>query len=188
MVTGIRILFLKSQDGDTAWMDRGLQLLQVPFTLREATARAEFLKELKDFVPDVILADSLTDMSGVEAFQLLKQNNGIGIPYVLCTTSLTEDFAQQCFREGVIDFILKTEENALRLVPVIMNAWRQRHLETEKAEAVLLLKKRSEDFENSFKNITHKINQVAEKKMVSLMKEVDALLVELGRSKKYGRI
>jgi DNA-binding NarL/FixJ family response regulator len=122
-----RILFLEDSKGDIELMKRELDRNRFSYSSVWVSARNEFLSALKEFKPDIILADySLPMFNGMHAFRLFKEAR-INIPFILVTGSLSEQLAMDCVSEGVDDFILKSD---FRRLPFLIT----RNIEIKRSE------------------------------------------------------
>ncbi len=66
-----------------------------------------FIKQLKEFTPDFIVADySLPQFSGIEAYRLMKKE-GFNSPFILMTGSVPENIIEEISREGIDAYLLK---------------------------------------------------------------------------------
>src|SRR5882672_8886594 len=124
-----RILFLEDNPDDVELMQHELNEAKFQFTSQRADTKVEFLRQVFEFKPDVILADySLATFNGMQAFHMLRMEKLI-IPFILVTGVLSEQLALECMKEGVDDFILKSSFR--RLPASIMNAVRKKETEQE---------------------------------------------------------
>ena len=119
------------------------------FTSQRVETKEGFSKALAEFEPDIILSDySLPQFSGLEALQLLKEKE-IPVPFILITGTLTEEIAVLCLKEGVTDYILKS--NLTRLPSAVESALKRGETEKEKAEALEALRQSQEQLLQSQK-------------------------------------
>ncbi len=138
-----RILFLEDNPDDVELMHHELDEASVNFIGRTTDKKNEFLKEVFEFRPDVILADySLTSFNGMQAFQMLR-TEGVTLPFILVTGALSEQLALECLKDGIDDFILKSSFK--RLPTAIMNAIKKKGIEREKDRIAFELKKSHEE-------------------------------------------
>jgi signal transduction histidine kinase len=85
----------------------------------------EFRRQVKEEVPDIILADyNLGDWKGVEALEIL-QGNGLDIPVIMVTGGLGEVNAVDCIKRGATDCVLK--DALARLPEAIHRAMREKN-------------------------------------------------------------
>lgn len=137
------ILFLEDSPDDVELMEHELTESGMQFTSRRVDNKDQFVKEVIDFRPDIILADySLPAFNGMQAFRKLKEENLL-VPFILVTGVLSEKLALDCLKEGVDDFILKSSFK--RLPAAIISAMRKREMEEEKNRISNELKKSHEE-------------------------------------------
>jgi CheY-like chemotaxis protein len=104
------------------------------FVIAVATNRSDFIKELRNFKPDIVLSDHiLPGFNSLEALAALKYS-GLNIPFILVTGNTSEDFVVKLFQEGMDDYILK--DSLQRLPFVVVNALEKYRLEKETKEAL----------------------------------------------------
>lgn len=134
-----KILILEDNGHDVELVLNELHEAKVSFKSRHVTAKTEFLRAVHEFSPDVILADySLPMFNGMEAFRIIKERQ-LKIPYILVSGVLSEEFALECVKEGIDDFILKSSFK--RLPSAIMKAIDKKKMEREKEQMDFLLHK-----------------------------------------------
>jgi PAS domain S-box-containing protein len=123
----LNVLLLEDVASDAELIESELDKAKISFTARRVESEADFLRELRDFAPSIVLADySLPQFSAIEALRLLKEQN-CGVPLILVTGSNSEEVAVECMKEGAVDYILKA--SLKRLPSAVLNA-------LEKIEAV----------------------------------------------------
>ncbi|MBI1767608.1 MAG: response regulator [Bacteroidetes bacterium] len=138
-----QILFLEDSPDDVELMEHELKEAGMQFISRRVDNKNQFIKEVVDFQPDIVLADySLTMFNGMQAFRMLKEENLI-VPFILVTGVLSEKLALDCLKEGVDDFILKSSFK--RLPAAIISAIRKKEMEEEKNRFAAELKKSHEE-------------------------------------------
>lgn len=115
----IKILILEDSFDDIILIERELQKAGIDFTSVVVNKKAEFQSALNDFQPDVVLADhSLPQFNSIEALELCRAHQEdfkVMIPFILITGQVSEQFAVQCFKAGVDDYILKDRLKRLPL-------------------------------------------------------------------------
>lgn len=108
MLGEIKILFFDDNSEDAELMKIELERVNFKFTSHWVDTKEDYLKALREFVPDVILCDySMPSFNGMEAFKLLKGAD-IHIPFIVVTGAISEQLALDFLNEGVDDFILKS--------------------------------------------------------------------------------
>ena len=130
----LKILLLEDCLDDVVLVERELGKAGIIFTALVVKTRNQFEKALKEFNPDVVLADhSLPQFNSIEAFEIFQQYQkdfDLIIPFILVTGEVSEGFAVQCLKAGVDDYILK--ERLKRLGPSIESALDKCRIERER--------------------------------------------------------
>jgi len=127
----MRILLLEDSETDADLLIRHLKREKIEFEYTRVMDRDAFLEQLSLYNPDLVIADyTLPQFNGVEAFRLMKKE-GIKLPFMLVTGSISEKLIHQLVKEGIDDYLLK--DNLLRLPNAIMNIVHKKQLEREKA-------------------------------------------------------
>lgn len=97
---------------------------------RRVSTKKEFLSNVEEFNPDIIISDyALPMFNGMHAFRLVRER-AIFTPFILVTGTLTEELALECLQEGVDDFVLKS--NLKRLPSVILRLLQMKEVQKEK--------------------------------------------------------
>jgi diguanylate cyclase (GGDEF)-like protein len=128
----LKILIVDDDDVDRAYYKRSLaQYLNIPCEIIETDNAREAIKlcEKKDI--DCVLVDYiLPDLSGLELVKQLKKNNEF-LPIIMLTGQGDESIAVAAMKEGVSDYIVKSQQNPLNLVKTIMNATEKSRLQLQ---------------------------------------------------------
>jgi len=96
--------------------------------------REDYVKALSSFSPDIVLSDhALPSFSSPEALAILKEG-GYNIPFILITSTISEEFAVDIIKQGAADYILK--DRLQRLPSAVSNAVETNLLEKEKQQFV----------------------------------------------------
>ncbi len=142
--TAIKVLLVEDMAEDAELIERELKRAGLLLTTLRVETREAFMRSVKDFAPDLVLADySLPQFSALEALRLLKAQQS-DIPLILVTGSHSEEVAVECMREGAEDYILKS---ALRFLPSALNrAYRKTLTERERAAAEAASQRSQEQF------------------------------------------
>ncbi|MEO7045970.1 MAG: hybrid sensor histidine kinase/response regulator, partial [Ferruginibacter sp.] len=91
---------------------------------------ADYIKALKIFGPDIILADhKLPAFDSLEALKIAMEK-GKKIPFILVTGAVSEEYAVQVMKEGADDYILK--DRIERLPNAILNVLEKYKFEAER--------------------------------------------------------
>src|SRR5688572_13521433 len=121
----LKILLVEDVESDAELVERELRRAKLDFDLRRVEMSGEFLHEIAEWRPDIILADySLPQFTALEALQLLKEQQS-DVPLVLVTGSTSEEIAVQCMQDGAEDYILKS---SLKRLPAAVQRSLKKHL------------------------------------------------------------
>ncbi|MEO5893132.1 MAG: PAS domain S-box protein [Ferruginibacter sp.] len=128
----LRILHLEDLPADALLVAKALKKAGFVFEELVVETRERFIDALKNFSPDVILADhSLPSFNSAEALEIF-QGTGLKIPFILLTAAMSEEFAVGILRKGAEDYILKDRLN--RLPNAILSALEKFRLQKERQE------------------------------------------------------
>jgi len=128
-----RILVLEDSPDDAELVRRLLSKETPDFEFSLAPDKDSFLYALDHFEPNIILADnSLPQFCARDALEIAHQRIP-GIPFILVTGSVSEEFAAEIIKLGADDYILK--DRMIRLPAAIETAMKQRKAGQEKREA-----------------------------------------------------
>ncbi len=133
----LHILILEDVPEDAELIARELRKGGIVFSSRRVETKEDFQKELRDFMPDIILADfSLPAFSGLSALLIVKKESP-DVPLILVSGAIGEELAVKMLKEGATDYVLKSRLS--HLVPAIMRALREveERRERKRAEEVL---------------------------------------------------
>jgi PAS domain S-box-containing protein len=129
----LRILLLEDVPEDAALVERQLHSDGIEFSSRLVETREDFIKELQDFKPDLIIADySLPSFTGMEAIQLVRERTP-ATPIIVCTGSISEEIAVECIKAGAADYVIK--EHIIRLGTAVKGALEKKAAFEEKVRA-----------------------------------------------------
>lgn len=134
MLRSLKILLLEDNPVDAEIVQRLLQKQEQHFEFDLAMDKAGFLRSLDNFKPDLILADNaMPQFNATKALEIINKR-GDGIPFILVTGTVSEEFAANIIKSGADDYILK--DRLARLPAAIDAAVKQRRTENEKREAL----------------------------------------------------
>jgi PAS domain S-box-containing protein len=129
---GLRVLILEDNAADAELMERQLQREKAAGAFRRAETRAGFLKGLKEFKPDLILADyTLPGFDAMKALKLAREKHPF-LPFIVVTGTIGEEKAVACLRAGADDYLLK--DRLSRLGQAVRQAMQNRRLQAEKIQ------------------------------------------------------
>jgi signal transduction histidine kinase len=139
----LRILMLEDIVEEAGLIERVLKKAKLPFVSMRVDGPGEFVTALDSFNPDVVLSDhALPQFNSIEALRLCR-NRGLMIPFILVTGTVSEEFAVNCLKQGVDDYILKN--NLSRLPAAILNSLNQREMESRRLVMELKLRDQNEE-------------------------------------------
>jgi two-component system, cell cycle sensor histidine kinase and response regulator CckA len=129
----LRILILEDVPMDAELLEYELGRAHIPFASRRVDSRDEFLHELENFRPDLILSDyTLPRFDGMTALSLARER-APSIPFLIVTGSVNEETAVGCMKAGATDYLLKS--NLARIGPAIQAALERARAHVQKTEA-----------------------------------------------------
>lgn len=115
MNSNIRILYLDALLQDAAKVQKVLNRTASKFLIKWVTNRIEFMDALAHFVPDIVLSEQdLPDITAIEALKLVRAKIP-NSPFILITSSVSEEVAANLMETGVTDYILKDRLQRLPL-------------------------------------------------------------------------
>ncbi|AYB29079.1 hybrid sensor histidine kinase/response regulator [Chryseolinea soli] len=143
MNTTLRILILEDVQDDVVLIEYALRKDGIQFEAQQVDSQELFVRALHEFNPDVILSDhSLPQFNSMEALKLCRAQ-GLDIPFILVTGTMSEEFAVSCLKEGADDYVLKL--NLTRLSSAIINAIKQKKIDAERKEAEKALQRQNKE-------------------------------------------
>ena len=133
MVPVIKILMVEDMSTDVELVQLELKRAKISFKSKVVMEEKDFLREIQDFKPDIVLSDySLPQFNGLEALQLTRKNFP-HLPFILVTGSTNEEIAVECMKQGADDYVLK--RSLKRLPTALENAIERKKVQLEKEEA-----------------------------------------------------
>ena len=140
----IKILMLEDVEFDAELTQRELKRAKFNFILKRVEEELEFRTQLKEFIPDLILADySLPHFDGVSALHIVK-NEYPDIPYIFVSGKIGEEFAVELLKDGATDYVLKT--NLPKITHAVQRALKEYKEKQEKILAEKALRRSEEQF------------------------------------------
>lgn len=116
----IRVLILEDTATDAEMMEEELREAGIPFISKRVMAEQEYLHELENFSPDLILSDyNLPQYDGASAL-LAAKTRSPEVPFILVTGALGEERAIDIFTRGANDYVMKGRLQ--RLAPAVQRA------------------------------------------------------------------
>jgi PAS domain S-box-containing protein len=129
----LRILLLEDSAADAELVMRELRQKGIDFTAKRVWTEADFLSEVRQHPPQLILADySLPGYDGLSALTLANTECP-EVPFIFVSGSLGEETAIDMLHHGATDYVLK--QRLSRLVPSVDRALRDVEVARERKRA-----------------------------------------------------
>jgi len=146
----LRVLILEDVPADAELTERELRRGGIIFLSKRVETREAFLNGLKDFAPDLILADySLPHFDGISALAIAKEQCP-DVPFILVSGAIGEDLAIDIFKQGATDYVLK--HRLSRLLPSVRRAFSEIEEKVQRKRAEELLRESEEKYRAIFEN------------------------------------
>jgi diguanylate cyclase (GGDEF)-like protein/PAS domain S-box-containing protein len=156
----LRILMLEDNPADADLNAEQLADAGLSFEYHRVENEGDYLRELAEFKPDVILADyHLPQFDGLSALRLARERYHF-IPFILVSGVFEEDAAVELFKAGVTDHVRKGR--IARLGVAVKNALALRDAQEEKARAEEELRTSYRDLERRVEERTRQLAQANE--------------------------
>jgi PAS domain S-box-containing protein len=129
----LHILFVEDAAADAELEERHLRGSGLEFVARRVETREAFVTALREFQPQLVLADySLPRFNGMEALALAREQAPLA-PVIIVTGSINEETAVECMKAGAVDYVLKG--HLARLVPAVQSALERRRIILDRIRA-----------------------------------------------------
>ena len=127
MNEAIKILILEDSAADVKLIQNSIKKAGLFPIFKVVDDKMEFGEAVKNFKPEVILCDhSLIQFNSMDALRICKEQ-AYPNPFILVTGTVSEEFAVECMRAGVDDYVLKT--SLVRLPSAIDAAIKRKNAE-----------------------------------------------------------
>lgn len=144
MTDELRILLLEDVCDDAELIKRELRKGNIAFTSRRVYTSKEYLRELDEFSPHIVISDfTLGEFNALDALSLLHKHSP-ELPFILVTGSQSEEVAVACIKQGADDYILKS--SLTRLPSAVLGALKKKDIERERAKVEAALRRSAEHF------------------------------------------
>ncbi len=121
-----RVLILEDLPRDADLIVRELRRSGLTPKIRIVGSRQDYIKALKTFAPDMILADyNLPQFDAPEALQILNESAS-DAAFIIVSGTIGEEKAAECIKLGAADYLLK--DRLTRLAPAILQAMEKKNL------------------------------------------------------------
>jgi len=133
MAATVRILLVEDDPQDAALAERAVRRADIFCTFLRVETRDSMVQALREFLPDVVIADhSLPAFGAREALQLTRQLSP-WTPVIVVTGRLGDEPAVQYLQAGAADYIVK--DHLDRLGPAVLRALDSKRGREEQARA-----------------------------------------------------
>ena len=146
----IKILIVEDVELDAELTEYELKRANIVYVSKRVEEEQDFKRELKEFKPDLILADhSLPHFDGVSALKICRIM-APDIPFIFVSGKIGEDFAVEMLKKGATDYVLKS--NLPKLGHAVKRALKEynEQLELKKAQNALM------ESENKYRTLFEK--------------------------------
>jgi PAS domain S-box-containing protein len=112
----IRILHLENAASDAALVGSELLKHHLNFERKVVDSKQGFIDALDAFSPDIILSEYATpSLNTIGALEILHKNN-LQIPFILVTSTASDELALRMIRLGADDYVMKDRLNKLPVI------------------------------------------------------------------------
>jgi PAS domain S-box-containing protein len=133
MPAAIKILHLEDVPTDAMLVRYALEKGGLKFEKRDVDTKEAYTAALTEFKPDIVLSDhSLPDFNSPEALTILKESD-LDVPFILITSTISEEFAVSIMQMGAADYILK--DRMQRLPNAVLSAIDKYKINAERKKA-----------------------------------------------------
>ncbi len=155
----IRILILEDNPTDAELIEYELRKGGIVFPSKRVETRDDFISQIEEFTPQIILADyKLPAFTGMEDFSIIKEK-GLEVPFIIVSGTLGEDLAVEALKNGVTDYVLKSNPN--RLAPAVNRALAETKILTAHKQALEALKESEKKYRKLHETIRDAFVSVA---------------------------
>jgi len=160
MNNGLHILIVEDNPGDAELIAECLLEAGLSFVHRRVETERDYLRELEEFKPDVILSDyRLPQFDGITALRLAFERYPF-IPFIIVSGVLEDEMAVELLKSGAADYILK--DKIARLGAAVRNALSLKAAKEEKARAEEELLKSYRELERRVQERTSELSKANE--------------------------
>lgn len=151
----LKVLILEDVEFDAELMEYEMRREGLKFTSERVETEKDFIRELDDLRPDVILVDhSLPQFDGVSALEITKRRSPL-TPFIFVSGKIGDEFAVDMLKKGATDYVFKN--NLSKLVPAIKRAIAERNELEELKKSKIELQNALKEKEMLLKEIHHRV-------------------------------
>jgi PAS domain S-box-containing protein len=138
-MNGLKILYLEDSEFDVEIVRYLFEQEKIKFNLQQVSNREDYLKQLEDFKPDIILVNfSLRSFEGIEALHIVREKNP-DMPVIFLSGILGEENVIEVLKSGATDYVLKHRLG--RLIPAVHRALHENREKAKRIQAEKLIQK-----------------------------------------------
>jgi PAS domain S-box-containing protein len=117
---GWKILYLEESEFDVEIVKYLFKREKIKIELKQVTNREDYMRQLRDFKPDIILANfSQPSFECIEALNAVRESDP-DLPFIFLSGIMGEENAIEVIKSGATDYVLK--HRLSRLIPAIKRA------------------------------------------------------------------
>ncbi|MGB7911866.1 MAG: PAS domain-containing protein [Desulfobaccales bacterium] len=144
MVPSLRILIVEDLASDAELMAFELRQANLTFTTRRVDNDQDFVRELEQSLPDLILSDYHLPRFNGPAALALAQERCPDVPFIFVSGAIGEEVAIDNLKRGATDYVLK--DRLFRLAPAVKRALREAAEIRERLQAEEALRRSEQDY------------------------------------------
>ena len=164
---------LEDNATDADLVRHALRMGGLAFRWEHVDNKADFIRQLDRFAPDLILSDfSLPSLNGYTALEIAREKLPY-VPFIFVTGTLGEEVAIETLKKGATDYVLK--QRLSRLVPSVHRALREAEAQHERKRA----EERLQQSHEQLRALSVHLQYVREEERIHIAREVHD---ELGQS------
>ena len=169
----LRILILDHQNTVADLMEYELHKGGILFSSRRVQTKEDFLRELKVFIPNLIISDyKLPYFDGFSSVLEIAREHCPDVPFIFVPCAIRAELAIKIHKGGTRDHVLK--EELVRRGPVTSGAFCKDERQPARKKAEEQIQKRVKELEESYD-----IGVGRESRMIALQEEIERLKEEL---------
>ena len=151
----LRVLILEDNPVDAELMERQLKKDGITIVSRRVESKSSYLKALKTFQPELLLADY--KLPKFDALRALALGNKMApqTPFIIVTGTISEETAVTCMKQGADDYLLK--DRLARLGEAVRQARETRRLQAEKTVLEVSLRAAAENWRSTFDSMSNAV-------------------------------
>ncbi|MGA7887393.1 MAG: PAS domain-containing protein, partial [Acidobacteriaceae bacterium] len=144
MVPSLRILIVEDLASDAELMAYELRQANLTFTTRRVDNDQDFVRELEQSPPDLILSDYHLPRFNGPAALALAQEKCPDVPFIFVSGAIGEEVAIDNLKRGATDYVLK--DRLFRLAPAVKRALREAAEIRERLQAEEALRRSEQEY------------------------------------------